>query len=230
MALNQNVIDTTNAILPLFGSGDESKWNEIANWLNGGGALDEVVAALTDVAEAPTTYTALAASPHRYRSGRYYGTPVSSVSTGSLTDGRMIVSPFPVVKTTALDRIAVDVTTLAAATVMRLGIYGSTANGDPGTLVVEAGTVDVSTTGNKELTIAQTLSPGLYWLAAVAQGGAPVVRVATGPIMAGDSSLSTAFTQTRCAYSVTGTSGALPSSPAYATIDSAFPRVLVRVV
>lgn len=54
----------------------------------------------------------------------------------------------------------------------RLGIYESAYGGVSwGDLVLDAGVVDTTTTGLKEITISQALSPGLYWLAMAAQGG-----------------------------------------------------------
>jgi len=63
------------------------------------------------------------------------------------------------------DRISVDVQTAAGTTSNRLGIYKDNGSFMPGALVLDAGTVDTSTTGVKEITINQALEPGIYWLA-----------------------------------------------------------------
>jgi hypothetical protein len=96
-----------------------------------------------------------------------------------------------------------------ASSTIRLGIYGDS-NGSPGSLLVEAGAIDSSTTGFKELTISQTLAPGRYWIAAVAQGGTPTVDIITGmsPYVGKPSGASGHTT----AYHITGVSGALPAS------------------
>ena len=49
------------------------------------------------------------------------------------------------------------------ATLGRLGIY-SDDDYYPGSLALDAGEVDLSTSGAKEIVINQALSPGLYWL------------------------------------------------------------------
>jgi hypothetical protein len=62
------------------------------------------------------------------------------------------------------------VATLQASNTYRLGIYQDNGSGVPGALILDAGTIDASTTGQKSITISQSLS-GLIWLAAVEQGG-----------------------------------------------------------
>jgi hypothetical protein len=103
-----------------------------------------------------------------YITGRYYSSFLAQTS-GSTVGGKAV--PYFVTKDQAFDRIACFCTTIGAGSTVRLGIFADNA-GVPGTVVVDAGTVDTSgATGVKELTIAQTLTAGLYWLAAVPQGG-----------------------------------------------------------
>ena len=71
-----------------------------------------------------------------------------------------------ITKTMTFDRIAIFVNTLSVGSV-RLGIYADNGSVYPGTLILDAGTVDVSGTGTKSITINLTLTPGLYWLASV---------------------------------------------------------------
>lgn len=87
--------------------------------------------------------------------------------------GSIYYTPIYVDGSTAFDRICINVTTAgAASTLARLGIYRADATNEaPGTLVVDAGTVDVATTGEKLATISQTLTSGMYWLAFVSNGG-----------------------------------------------------------
>jgi hypothetical protein len=49
-----------------------------------------------------------------------------------------------------------------------MGIYANS-GGQPGTFLVDAGTISSETGGARELTISQTLDPGVWWLAVVAQ-------------------------------------------------------------
>jgi hypothetical protein len=90
----------------------------------------------------------------------------------------MYAIPFVVPKTITIDRIAVNVTTLVASGLIRLGIYNN-ANGEPGTLLLDAGAVDSSTTGVKTITISQQLVGGyLYWLVMLPNNATNVVRAA----------------------------------------------------
>lgn len=73
----------------------------------------------------------------------------------------------------SLDRIACEITTARTPGTVRLGIYEmSLTTGDPTTLLLDAGTVDATTSGIKEITISQSIATsGWYLLAAAAQGG-----------------------------------------------------------
>lgn len=98
-----------------------------------------------------------------------------TVST-ALTADRIYAHPFLVPKAITLDKIAVNCTTLVAGGGLRLGIY-SDSNGEPGALVLDAGTIDSSGTGVKTKDINQTLTPGLYWLAAASKSATHAFRV-----------------------------------------------------
>jgi hypothetical protein len=108
-------------------------------------------------------------------SGQYY--PIyGSGSDVTTSPGQNVVSfvPFPVWGSLVVSSIGVEVTTLVAATTGRLGIYRDNGKGQPGALIIEAPSViDTSTAGPKEVALASpiSLSPGLYWLALVSQGG-----------------------------------------------------------
>lgn len=112
-----------------------------------------------------------------FRSGYYYsGTFGYSNGSGtmSVTIGSMYVRPFWLPVRRSFDRIAVNVATAAATSVLRSGIY-SHESGVPTSLIVDGGTASAATTGLKELTISATLEPGLWWLAVVAQVAQPVL-------------------------------------------------------
>lgn len=84
--------------------------------------------------------------------------------------GRMYYCPIFVDELTTYIRIGIYVDTAAAAgKKVRLGIY-EWDDGVPGDLILDAGTVDVDTTGAKEIVIAQALLRGAYFLAAVTDG------------------------------------------------------------
>jgi hypothetical protein len=80
------------------------------------------------------------------------------------------VTPIVIRETMTIDRIGVEVTTVGSAgSVTRLGVWRDN-NGVPGLLLLDAGTVDSTTTGLREITISQLLTPGIYWLGACSQG------------------------------------------------------------
>lgn len=146
----------------------------------------------------------------RRKSGLYY-TPNGTPSTLVVTQNRMYCQPFWVGNAITLDRIGIGFTTAASGSAVRLGIYADNGSGYPGSLVLDAGTVATATgTGEPEITINQALTPGLYWLAGVAQGGTPTLRsITTGDPQApiGDGTSPTNLI--KCAY-VEVVAGTLP--------------------
>ena len=85
----------------------------------------------------------------------------------ALTANRIYAMPFICPKAITLDRIGIYVSTLSTTTA-RLGIYADNGNCYPGTLLLDAGTVDVTATGAKTITINQVLAANtLYWLVIV---------------------------------------------------------------
>jgi hypothetical protein len=109
-----------------------------------------------------------------FRSGRYYlGAPMHAALTTDSTFGLNVLMyrPFFLPVRRAFDRLGLNISSAAAGgsgAVIRMGIYTNT-GGLPDALVVASSTISVETTGSKELTIANTLDPGLYWLCAVPQ-------------------------------------------------------------
>lgn len=146
-------------------------------------------------------------------SGYYYG-PAGSQAGATMTLNRMTLVPLYVPLSTTFTRIAAYTSTSVAGSTARLGIYTSTSGGLPNALVIEAGSISGSGTGSKSITISQTLSAGLYWLACAGQSTAPAFRslnaatqyVAQGTVSVGlDSNPMSGF------Y-VDSISGALPST------------------
>jgi hypothetical protein len=105
-------------------------------------------------------------------SGRWYRRAVTGTTLGNAasTLNKIFVSRILLAAGT-LDRIAIQHLSVSAASeVARLGIYKDS-SGRPGALVVDAGTVDLSTAaGYKALTISAPVDAAWYWLAAVRQG------------------------------------------------------------
>lgn len=110
-------------------------------------------------------------------SGNYYGANGGMPGANAFANQQMWAAPLWVPHAITIDRLACEVTVLAAGSTVRLGLYGSTVADTPGTLILDAGTVDSATTGIKEILALSTRIPaGLYWLAGVSQGGTPTLR------------------------------------------------------
>jgi hypothetical protein len=127
------------------------------------GALDELRDQLLD---------------QRFTAGVYYPpSGYGSSVTQTTTNLRIHAVPFRVYKRQTFDRIAVYVSSGAASTAVRLGLYADTGGGKPGAKITDYGTVDSTTLGLKAITIAITLDAGWYWLVAQAEGGTPVLHM-----------------------------------------------------
>lgn len=102
----------------------------------------------------------------------------------TLTANRLYAMRVLVAEKRTFTAISVIVTTAVAASTIRLGIANRTSTNSVGTLVVDGGTVDSSSTGMKTVTISTALDPGVYYLLLVADasgiaiiGGAPAGQV-----------------------------------------------------
>ena len=116
--------------------------------------------------------------PSSYVSGNYYfcNGYGATTATGYGDNNKAIVSPWTVTASITITRLFVEITTSAASTNYRIGIWNDNGYGQPGTLVLDAGTVSATSTGVKEVTVSQALSAGQYWVGGAAQGGYPYLR------------------------------------------------------
>lgn len=154
----------------------------------------------------------------RLRSGLYYATVGFSGGAGALTLNRLFATPFFVPNRKGVDRLAVNVTIVgAAASVVRMGIYADVQDdqgGYPGDLVSGTETTvpgdAVAFALNGITTV--WLSPGLYWLAAVAQGGTPTVTILSSIAAQIIGYQSTGSVAGRTCYTQDSVSGALPTT------------------
>jgi len=176
------------------------------------------------------------ASNRRFATGLYYGPDSNGGnSTKVPTLNELDLFPFIVGERQAFDQIACACTILQATSVYRLGIYNSDSGGKPSTLLVDAGTVDCSTTGSKTLPITQTLNPGLYWLAGCAQVAAGTMELrgyAAGwtPYVALDDP---SRVTSGSGYILAGITGALPGTFTFNAnnlYSGSSPRLLLRAV
>jgi hypothetical protein len=104
----------------------------------------------------------------------YIRTPINGNSSLTVTNQRAYYQPIYISKTTTFDRIAINTqATFSGSATVRIGIYNDN-NGLPSTVLLDAGTVaPTAATTNYQITINQSLSPGLYWLVFCQQGTAP---------------------------------------------------------
>ncbi len=83
---------------------------------------------------------------------------------------RLYYVPIFVPEQTIYDRIGVEMTDNGGVgSVFRMGIYKWSA-GVPGALVLDAGTVDAASNGQKLITISQELPRGYYYIAYISDG------------------------------------------------------------
>lgn len=116
-------------------------------------------------------------------SGEYiiFGGVGVAISSGSMPEGRLCATPYWAPRAISFSSFSIAVVTTpgSAGSIVRIGAYNDD-NGLPGSLLFDAGTVDSTTTGTKEILINQTLPAGRFWLAAVIQGGAATVATLGG--------------------------------------------------
>lgn len=154
------------------------------------------------------------------RIGNYYGTFLTGgaqTTQGIASANSLRAFPFYLPITTSFDKMAIRVTTLATGTTprIRLGIYEDNGNNYPGKLILDAGEVNVSSTGVKELDIDVKLPGGkLYWLVLIGQDTTSLVVAASAatnvlPILGYESDLSGT---PLAGWAATQTYGALPAT------------------
>ena len=169
-----------------------------------------------------------------FTTNRYYTVPAAGRTTATVAngDGCAIAIPYFLGQSKAFDRIGVEITTAAASTNVRLGIYADNGSNSPGSRVIDAGTIDASTLGAKEVTMnTGTLTQGMYWLVAVPQGGSPTFRALNGSAYhVGGGSLATVVGSGGILAGIYTAAGAVPGAlpatfPAVANY-AAFPPVI----
>ncbi len=130
----------------------------------------------------------LRSSPLLWVAGRWYNPQIvgaSTTVTPTAAELRLLALYLPAGRT--VNRIGCNVTTAGSAGhVARLGVYNADpATGLPTTVLVDAGTVAVDTTGVKEVAISATMN-GLHWLCLTTQSGAfTALGSSTVPYLAG---------------------------------------------
>ena len=177
---------------------------------------------------------------------RHYGTTKyeawhTSPKTGTalagsaLVAGRLYAMPFPVPRGITLDRIGVYVSTLSTG-LARLGIYADAGGASlchPGSLVLDAGTIDVTATGVKSITISQALSQNsLYWLVILCQATPAIYCIPVAAVIAVLGHSNALGTAQNAGLYAAQTYGALPATfPTTPTLITAapIPAIFVRL-
>ena len=139
---------------------------------------------------------------------RYFSSPShqASVNSRSLVAGDLLAVPFLFSAGRPVDAFAIEVTTLGASAVARVGLYSVGANGLPSKLLIESADIDCSTTGVKVSTFgAVSIHPGWYYMVIACKTANVGVRAYNGggvdklPLtnMLGHSAFNTPYSFTR---------------------------------
>lgn len=106
--------------------------------------------------------------------------PNLSLTTRTYSANTLYMMPLRISAPGTALRIGVEVTTEIVSSSARLGIYENHYGlARPGVLILDAGTVDTSTTGFKEIVISRPMTEGIYWLAMVSNGAIGVRAIQT---------------------------------------------------
>lgn len=115
------------------------------------------------------------------KTGQFVGPAWTSKAGSAFSTGFLRAVPFMLPRETAFDQIACEVTSGGTAgAVVRLGCYAAGADGSPGALVFDAGTVETEATGVKTIAIVKTLPADVYWLVGCTQVAASSLMSVTG--------------------------------------------------
>jgi hypothetical protein len=156
----------------------------------------------------------------------------TALSGSALTAARMYAVPFICPKAITLDRIGVYVSTLSTTTA-RLGIYADNGNCYPGALLLDAGTIDVTATGAKTITISQALSANtLYWLVIICAATPAIYCIPVAGVINVLGTSNALGTAQNAGLYVAQTYGSLPSTfPASPTmiVAAPIPAIFVRL-
>lgn len=164
--------------------------------------------------------------------GRFYGNLCEATTSTTLAIAANILYAMPIFVplTTTYTVIAIEITTLKAGSNIRLGIYSDT-NGAPNALVLDAGIVSGGAVALVTIAINQKLTPGWYWLVALASD-TPTVRATNNsgafPMLGRLTGLDTA---NHVGWSVAQAYGALPNpfTGGGALLVGAAPRVMLSL-
>jgi hypothetical protein len=169
----------------------------------------------------PRTFPAVWNGTADFIEGNLY-TPASTFSYGHVANttlnpvvNRLYYAPILLPQPVAVSEISLQVSAAGSAgSVVRLGIYLPGANGLPSALLVDAGTIDGTSSTKQSISISESVS-GLVYLCAVAQVATCTVRSMNTVAIPDYTPIpTTAFMNTREVLFEESVSGALPAAAA----------------
>jgi hypothetical protein len=169
-------------------------------------------------------------------SGSYYFSAgqAATASSATLGTGTLRLAPFWIPNAVTLTRLGADVATVGeAGSKFRIGLFADNGSGLPGSLILDAGTINGDSATIQEITVSQALAPGLYWF-----GGAIQVVTTTQPTMRTGTPwahvplgvpATPAANTTILGYAQTGVTGALGNFSYSSALASNPPRIHFKV-
>lgn len=145
--------------------------------------------------------------------------------------------PIYVERRRTFTQIGIHVNQSSPASVVRLGIYAATFDGDgdltPGALTLDAGTVSTATTGQKSIAISQQLDPGFHFMAMSGDGTpnllGPDFNVAVSTPVTGYQTTITGAYNPNLRVAVVDGAAALPNPAPAPTLALAERHAFVRI-
>jgi hypothetical protein len=191
---------------------------------------------LNGIQMASQNYAAQYCTPSRgFMPGRYYTTPFTSAGAGTtaIAAATLYAIPVPIACAVTVTQLSTYVNSGGTGVSCEYGIYGDNGSGQPGPLILDAGSVSLpASNAAAPKTVSQQLSPGLVFLV-VGCSGTPILQSGsvTGTLLGSLIGLG-AQTDTNAVIESTGWSfGALPSTfpgATYAASTTLAPLVFLR--
>jgi hypothetical protein len=197
------------------------------------GFVYQASAAFTSSTTFSTTNLTMMSSPiagNPVPSGQYIfpGGGQSVTTSNTMGIGTLRIFPWYLPNSCTLTVLGAEVTTAGdSGSTYHLGIYSDTGAFQPGSLLLDAGTISGSTVAVQNITISQPLSPGVYWIGGVVQNVTttqPTIRTfvpgpfalplsaqpAAGVSVAGYTYSSTVSSSLPATFAIGGTVGSIP--------------------